>query len=678
MSFTQKHLPDLTGQKPGALIHLGAGRCRELETWIRAGFREIVLVEPDQARAAELRSRAAGHDQVRVVESAVSAVDGESEFNVLSYPDASSLRKPEGLLDLFPGIRIHKCIQTHVIGIDTLLDEVNLTIDGVNGLLIDTPGEEHVIIEALLHTDAVDSLSFIALQASTIPLYAEARPFSSIELLLQDAGFTLERGHEGDEDPIRPIRRFERDLVALECRRLNEQLAEAEKDREALQDKLKQVEAESASAQKRFQEYERKISDLQAERTTLKSQIDALKGDLGEVVVEVDQLKRVKEENEALRKEQVELKSKAAELKKVWEERSQLNQKIEETEAKAADASTRAGRLEKKLDEARSENRRLLDQLTSQAAVSEEIKRLFSEQAESLHQAVKLQKETSEALQGKFLDTILSRVDNSARQVESYIQLNSFFERGELLPDLHGWPISPDLAVYLMRTIKQGDYDLIIEFGSGSSTVLMAQAIAQKLLGRPMKDIQGRVSEVLLEGPQVYRDSENTSQAISQSFGRPPVNGSDLAPRLIAFEHMREYFDKTRSALENAGVTELVELAYTPLQDYQHMDGERYLYYQCDSHLQSLSSRLAAEQPRLLVLVDGPPGSTGQKARFPAAPIVLSYFNSASVDFILDDSNRVDEREILKSWQLEAEKRGYKVEISMLPFEKGAAFFSIT
>lgn len=676
MTFNHTHIPELNGKRPGTLIHLGAGRCRELDTWRQAGFHHIVLVEADPVRSAELHARIQDGDNITVIDQAVSASDGPGEFNILNYPDASSLREPGRLLELFPGIRIRKRIACQVIAIETLLSELKLDETAFNGLVIEMPGEEHALIQALIDSPAVDAISFITVQSATVPLYKGAQASHAINALLAKADFNSIATEAGD-DPIRPILQFERDLAALERKRVSQELAKSKKERDALRENLQQAEAHSESVQKKFKESEQKLSDLQAERDAQKSKLEELQAKLQELKPLPDQLKKAKAESEELEKQVAELESKAAELKKVWEERRQLKRKLEESESETAEAKTRADRLEKKLDEARAENKRLSDQLATQPAMNEEIKRLFSEQAEKLDQTVKLQKETSEALEGKYLNKIISRVDNSAKQVESYIQLNSFFDRGELLPDLHGWPISPDLAVYLMRTIKQEDYDLIIEFGSGSSTVLMAQAIAQKLLGRPMKEIQGRVSELLLEGPQRLADAyESPNQAVERS-ARSSINGADIAPRLIAFEHMREYFEKTRLALKNAGVSDLVELAYTPLQDYQHMDGERYLYYQCDSHLQSLSSRIAADQPRILVLVDGPPGKTGQKARFPALPFVLEHFSSALVDFVLDDSDRHEEAEVLKSWEAEAEKRGYRVGIRILPFEKGAAVLEL-
>lgn len=47
---------------------------------------------------------------------------------------------------------------------------------------------------------------------------------------------------------------------------------------------------------------------------------------------------------------------------------------------------------------------------------------------------------------------------------------------GYLLSPEHGFPILPNFAVNLVRLIRDHKYDLIIEFGSGTSTLLCLQA----------------------------------------------------------------------------------------------------------------------------------------------------------------------------------------------------------
>lgn len=47
---------------------------------------------------------------------------------------------------------------------------------------------------------------------------------------------------------------------------------------------------------------------------------------------------------------------------------------------------------------------------------------------------------------------------------------------------------------------------------------------------------------------------------------------------------------------------------------------------------------------RILVIVDGPPASTGPHTRYRAGPIVADSFPRVHIDFVLDDYLREDEK----------------------------------
>ncbi len=92
----------------------------------------------------------------------------------------------------------------------------------------------------------------------------------------------------------------------------------------------------------------------------------------------------------------------------------------------------------------------------------------------------------------KFLETSLKReIANAAKQIEAVVGLQSYFATGEL-PNVNTehntWPVSPDFALYLIELIELNDYDLIIEFGSGISTVVVARTLA-KIAGRRQGDL---------------------------------------------------------------------------------------------------------------------------------------------------------------------------------------------
>src|SRR5690606_18495393 len=90
----------------------------------------------------------------------------------------------------------------------------------------------------------------------------------------------------------------------------------------------------------------------------------------------------------------------------------------------------------------------------------------------------------SQAESTKQFGKIATKIENLGKQIESYIGLNFYFSLGYLPPEMHGWSISPDFGMYLVREIIENDYDIVIECGSGSSTLLIAQSIARRLQSR--------------------------------------------------------------------------------------------------------------------------------------------------------------------------------------------------
>ena len=201
---------------------------------------------------------------------------------------------------------------------------------------------------------------------------------------------------------------------------------------------------------------------------------------------------------------------------------------------------------------------------------------------------------------------------NTLTQLEAFIRLQSYMGADFLMPDLHGWLISPDFGVLLIRRVESERYDAVIEFGSGASTVILAKALTR----------QGMKSD---------------GQALP----------------FVSFEHLEFYYGKTTQMLEQAGLQAQVDLTLAPLVPFTGPDGAAYHYYDCHERLQWLRGQLSSlATPRLLVVVDGPPGSTGLHARYPALPVLIEIFaGAAHLDLLLDDYIRTDEREIVPAWE---------------------------
>ncbi len=214
-------------------------------------------------------------------------------------------------------------------------------------------------------------------------------------------------------------------------------------------------------------------------------------------------------------------------------------------------------------------------------------------------------------IQDSLSQTIKTEITNATKQLEAFFSIQSYFESGQVIGELHGWPISPDLGLYLIQQLEANPYDLVIEFGSGTSTQLIAKTLA----------------------------------TIAQ---RQPTR---LKPIQVAFEHLERYHQKSLAVLQQSGLTEAVALHHTPLKPYTSPDGEAYSYYDCEPALQALANAFKNNPaPVILVLVDGPPGTTGPNARYPALPLLLKHFPDTQIDLILDDYNRPTEKEVISKW----------------------------
>jgi predicted O-methyltransferase YrrM len=246
------------------------------------------------------------------------------------------------------------------------------------------------------------------------------------------------------------------------------------------------------------------------------------------------------------------------------------------------------------------------------------------------------QEEQLEQHQADFERYKKQKANYTLKQVEDFVRIQHYLGPEINLPPMHGWPISPDFGLLLIEQVEHNDYDALIEFGSGTSTLMIARALQK----------------------QAARAAGNSVPFLS-------------------FEHLKQYYDTTRNNLEQAGLTAQVDLQLTPLVPYTAESGDDYLYYDLTDAFSALVSSLP-KKPKLLVVVDGPPAATGHHARYPALPLLLEHLPSAQVDLLLDDYIRDDEQQVVIWWQQLLERRGITVEITEFKgLEKQACLFRV-
>lgn len=169
------------------------------------------------------------------------------------------------------------------------------------------------------------------------------------------------------------------------------------------------------------------------------------------------------------------------------------------------------------------------------------------------------------------------------------------------LPPTRGWAASPDILMYILDHLEAFRPKLVVEVGSGVSTVVIGSTLRKLGVGH-----------------------------------------------LYSLEHDEEHRAKTAESIVRHGLESYVTLLHAPLvpwkPDRETMLGTEWRWYEVPNEVGAL------EQIELLV-VDGPPELTGPHARYPALPQFRSQL-SADATVLLDDAIRAAETEIAQSWSV--------------------------
>jgi hypothetical protein len=164
---------------------------------------------------------------------------------------------------------------------------------------------------------------------------------------------------------------------------------------------------------------------------------------------------------------------------------------------------------------------------------------------------------------------------------------------GEIPLELSGWAADSILVHNAARLMVEARPRLVLECGSGSSTIAIAHCLRA------------------------------------------------LGGRLVSLEHDPAYAHRTTAMLRLYGLDDLATVVTAPLVP-REFNGQSTSWY--DTTYEPLLN-----QPIDVLLVDGPPKATGPQARYLAVPILRSRL-APECWILMDDGDRPDERAIAHAW----------------------------
>tara|TARA_R110001583_G_scaffold158168_1_gene310094 strand:- start:7337 stop:8644 length:1308 start_codon:yes stop_codon:yes gene_type:complete len=385
-----------------SIVHLGAGKCSELESYLATQAVRIVLVDANPSVIHTLKQKSSGSARIEIIEAAISEQTGPATLNLFNLVDASSLHAPTGLLQLFPGLKISQQLQVKTQTAAAIIQPLKLDAAHNNLLVIDIPGEERSTLEALQTEGLLDQFAQIQLHCGIAELYEDSGDASHIIQSLQQAGYDLIQ-QDDRADPDRPYWLLQRNGLKLENTQLLQQLTTLEKEKcstadriAALSMQLEIAKKDSAEQQGRAEELTQQLQAAEAAKTDLCQQRDQQK-------TAREAADKAKAEQQT-RAEELAKQLQAAEAAKteLTQQRDQQKTAREAADKAKAEQQARADDLAKQLqaaEVAKTELTQQRDQLKSQLDAANTSK---NEQQSTFQHQSRLQQQKIEELERQF------------------------------------------------------------------------------------------------------------------------------------------------------------------------------------------------------------------------------------------------------------------------------------
>lgn len=186
--------------------------------------------------------------------------------------------------------------------------------------------------------------------------------------------------------------------------------------------------------------------------------------------------------------------------------------------------------------------------------------------------------------------------DNLYQQLEALTSIISFLPLRMPLPPMRGWAISPDFGILLINEILKHKPRLVLELGSGVSTLLAGYCLEKTASGK-----------------------------------------------LVSYDHDLKYSKQTRTTMTDHALDHLTEIIHAPLTKLA-LDRGEWDWYD--------TARMGQDSKIDLLVIDGPPGQIQKISRYPALPVLHEQLADNAV-ILLDDAARTDESSIVDMWTQE-------------------------
>ncbi len=398
--------------RPQAVLHIGAGGGDDIDVYLDLTDSRVHLVEPQPACVERLEGRVADADHIELVQLAAAAASGSQAFHMLSVPRFSGFLPAGAFREQMPGLFETACVEVETAGLADMVGRFGLRPGGDNWLVVDAPGVESLLVEALEASSEAPVFSHVFLTASADGIPEAAEPMPSLAERLGAIGYR-QVGANDSEDADWPRSHFELDPIVFDAAH---QAAKARKLRET----LTRLEAEHKAA------LARKDEALEAQREEFAGRERAASEALTTATSELEslqaQFRALQEREQSQRESAQELESRWQSLKEEFDlSREAAQTRLRELDEQLAGFRDRHVELEGRSTALQGQNTGLREQLDARTNELSELRQSGAQRLAELTSAVETAQGRARELEREAsgLRERMARDEGRIRELES-------------------------------------------------------------------------------------------------------------------------------------------------------------------------------------------------------------------------------------------------------------------
>tara|TARA_R110001583_G_scaffold129593_3_gene281376 strand:- start:6506 stop:7864 length:1359 start_codon:yes stop_codon:yes gene_type:complete len=364
----------------GNLLYLGAGSCPSVTQYSEIA-NKVYLVEAQPVLANQLRTDTAVLENVTVIEAIIAAESQPAVFQDYNLRWAASLALPAGLKKIYPSLTCIAERNAETQAVTQLVTNLALSDQQPNALIIDLPGQELELLEALAAQQQLQSFDEILLISAKDGVYDPDH--SAAPLIAWCASHAYAQGHNTPLPtpqllPWQALYSLRLDRTAATNQRLETALKKQQQDMEQINTRLQQADNNNETLSHQLAELQQQLLTTEQTNAETLKQRDQLK-------TQLDAANTAKNEQQARAEQQA-------------KQRDELNQKLQTADQANAEAVKQRDQLKSQLDTVNNDmnaQQAQIENLTIQLTTADTTNKALLQQRDELNQKLQTAEQTN-------------------------------------------------------------------------------------------------------------------------------------------------------------------------------------------------------------------------------------------------------------------------------------------